>query len=30
MKTITDGLLQAMTRRLVEQFQSEQVIPFGL
>ena len=29
MKTITNDLLQEMTRRLVEQFQPEQVILFG-
>lgn len=29
MKTVTNDLLQEMTRRLVEQFQPEQVILFG-
>jgi len=29
MKTVTDELLQEMTRRIVEQFQPEQVILFG-
>lgn len=29
MKSVTDDLLQEMTRRLVEQFQPEQVILFG-